>query len=65
MVAEEGFERFDLRVMGPTSYQTALLRDVCPVAVGLYTVGLLGLEPINTELFTILSSCVFRFKFSF
>ncbi len=28
MVAEVGFEPHDLRVMSPTSYRTALLRDV-------------------------------------
>ncbi len=33
MVAEVGFEPHDLRVMGPTSYQTALLRDVILVLV--------------------------------
>ena len=29
MVAEVGFEPHDLRVMSPTSYQAALLRDIC------------------------------------
>ena len=28
MVAEVGFEPHDLRVMSPTSYQAALLRDI-------------------------------------
>ena len=28
MVAEMGFEPHDLRVMSPTSYQAALLRDI-------------------------------------
>ena len=28
LVAEKGFEPHDLRVMSPTSYQTALLRDI-------------------------------------
>ena len=34
--AEAGFEPRDLRVMSPTSYQAALLRDMVPIA---------GLEP--------------------
>ncbi len=39
MVAEVGFEPHDLRVMGPTSYQTALLRVIqLPVT---------GLEPVR------------------
>ena len=31
LVAGSGFEPTDLRVMGPTSYQTALPRDVGPI----------------------------------
>ena len=33
LVAEVGFEPHDLRVMSPTSYQAALLRDIylCPL----------------------------------
>ena len=32
MVAEMGFEPHDLRVMSPTSYRTALLRDIDLIA---------------------------------
>ena len=38
MVAEMGFEPHDLRVMSPTSYQTAPLRDMVPET---------GLEPVR------------------
>ena len=31
LVAEVGFEPHDLRVMSPTSYQAALLRDMIPL----------------------------------
>ena len=33
MVAEVGFEPHDLRVMSPTSYQAALLRDITFVSL--------------------------------
>ena len=62
LVAEAGFERCDLRVMGPTSYRTALLRDVCLGRRSIYLLPRTGI--VDTRLFTILSSCVFRFKFS-
>ena len=38
MVAEMGFEPHDLRVMSPTSYQAAPLRDMVPET---------GLEPVR------------------
>ena len=38
LVAEMGFEPHDLRVMSPTSYRTALLRDI-------YLVPETGIEP--------------------
>ena len=38
MVAEAGFEPHDLRVMSPTSYQAAPLRDMVPEA---------GVEPVR------------------
>ena len=42
MVAEMGFEPHDLRVMSPTSYQTAPLRDtVVPEA---------GVEPVREKI---------------
>ena len=34
MVAEAGFEPHDLRVMSPTSYQTAPLRDIMVPEIG-------------------------------
>ena len=39
MVAEVGFEPHDLRVMSPTSYQAALLRDICDCASSLGGAG--------------------------
>ena len=41
MVAEMGFEPHDLRVMSPTSYQTAPLRDMVPEA---------GVEPVREKI---------------
>ena len=42
MVAEMGFEPHDLRVMSPTSYQTAPLRDIMvPEA---------GVEPVREKI---------------
>ena len=38
LVAEKGFEPHDLRVMSPTSYQAAPLRDMVPMT---------GLEPVR------------------
>ena len=43
MVAEVGFEPHDLRVMSPTSYQAALLRDIqFPVLLGAGSRGRTG-----------------------
>ena len=43
LVAEMGFEPHDLRVMSPTSYRTALLRDILfPVVV-----PVTGVEPVR------------------
>ena len=39
LVAEVGFEPHDLRVMSPTSYQAALLRDICDCASSLGGAG--------------------------
>ena len=44
MVAEAGFEPHDLRVMSPTSYQAAPLRDIL--------VPETGLEPVRNFRFT-------------
>ena len=46
MVAEGGFEPPDLRVMSPTSYQAALLRDINLVAT-LFLVPVTGVEPVR------------------
>ena len=43
MVAEVGFEPHDLRVMSPTSYQAALLRDIKFYRV----VPVTGVEPVR------------------
>ncbi len=43
MVAEVGFEPHDLRVMSPTSYQAALLRDILFSVV----VPVTGVEPVR------------------
>ena len=43
MVAETGFEPRDLRVMSPTSYQAAPLRDILEVAMVPET----GIEPVR------------------
>lgn len=37
LVAGAGFEPYDLRVMSPMSYQTALPRDICALQVSLFT----------------------------
>ena len=42
LVAEGGFEPPDLRVMSPTSYQAALLRDIDPSVV-----PVTGVEPVR------------------
>ncbi len=44
MVAEVGFEPHDLRVMSPTSYQAALLRDIFFVPP---VVPVTGIEPVR------------------
>ena len=43
LVAEVGFEPHDLRVMSPTSYQAALLRDI----VSSLVVPVTGIEPVR------------------
>ena len=43
LVAETGFEPRDLRVMSPTSYQAAPLRDILEVAMVPET----GIEPVR------------------
>ena len=43
MVAEVGFEPHDLRVMSPTSYQAALLRDMKFTEL----VPVTGVEPVR------------------
>ena len=43
LVAEVGFEPHDLRVMSPTSYQAALLRDMKFYRV----VPVTGVEPVR------------------
>ena len=43
LVAGAGFEPHDLRVMSPTSYQAAPLRDMVPEA---------GVEPVRNSRFT-------------
>ena len=43
LVAEVGFEPHDLRVMSPTSYQAALLRDMKFTVV----VPVTGIEPVR------------------
>ena len=58
MVAEVGFEPHDLRVMSPTSYQAALLRDIsfafdrkgsadCSFAHCPAVVPVTGIEPVR------------------
>ena len=44
LVAEVGFEPHDLRVMSPTSYQAALLRDMNFLPV---VVPVTGIEPVR------------------
>ena len=44
LVAEVGFEPHDLRVMSPTSYQAALLRDI---NIRLPVVPVTGIEPVR------------------
>ena len=44
--AEAGFEPRDLRVMSPTSYQAALLRDIKIPLMGI-VVPMTGLEPVR------------------
>ena len=47
LVAEVGFEPHDLRVMSPTSYQAALLRDMnFPIHVTMM-VPVTGVEPVR------------------
>ena len=43
LVAEVGFEPHDLRVMSPTSYQAALLRDMRLLPM----VPVTGIEPVR------------------
>ena len=43
LVAEVGFEPHDLRVMSPTSYQAALLRDIWFIPM----VPVTGIEPVR------------------
>ena len=43
LVAEVGFEPHDLRVMSPTSYQAALLRDILFSRL----VPVTGVEPVR------------------
>ncbi len=44
LVAEVGFEPHDLRVMSPSSYQAALLRDIVPSPP---VVPVTGIEPVR------------------
>ena len=44
LVAEVGFEPHDLRVMSPTSYQAALLRDIISFPP---MVPVTGIEPVR------------------
>ena len=46
LVAEVGFEPHDLRVMSPTSYQAALLRDIKKL------VPETGIEPVRCSRIT-------------
>ena len=48
LVAEVGFEPHDLRVMSPTSYQAALLRDILPSTTRVVPVT--GIEPVRVSL---------------
>ena len=45
LVAEVGFEPHDLRVMSPTSYQAALLRDMLSSTTRVVPVT--GIEPVR------------------
>ena len=52
LVAEVGFEPHDLRVMSPTSYQAALLRDIgfggcCSISPLHPLVPVTGIEPVR------------------
>ena len=55
LVAEVGFEPHDLRVMSPTSYQAALLRDICRLSDATFrlpfcsprVVPVTGIEPVR------------------
>ena len=50
LVAEVGFEPHDLRVMSPTSYQAALLRDIeflLSCWWGTVVVPVTGVEPVR------------------
>ena len=46
LVAEVGFEPHDLRVMSPTSYQAALLRDIKLFSFN-RMVPVTGIEPVR------------------
>ena len=48
LVAEMGFEPHDLRVMSPTSYQAALLRDIVFGPL----VPVTGIEPVRCSRIT-------------
>ena len=48
LVAEMGFEPHDLRVMSPTSYQAALLRDIIFGPL----VPVTGIEPVRCSRIT-------------
>ena len=48
LVAEMGFEPHDLRVMSPTSYRTALLRDILFGPL----VPVTGIEPVRCSRIT-------------
>ena len=48
LVAEMGFEPHDLRVMSPTSYQAALLRDILFGPL----VPVTGIEPVRCSRIT-------------
>ena len=47
LVAEVGFEPHDLRVMSPTSYQAALLRDILFPVLCTWVVPVTGIEPVR------------------
>ena len=47
LVAEVGFEPHDLRVMSPTSYQAALLRDMIFCDTPYRLVPVTGVEPVR------------------